>query len=431
MDANIENNNEDEQQQAQVQAQVEQEQAVVLLKKMILVLEQKETFPFQTRNKTDELVENFLEQLEDDVHDMLCDNIIDADNYRGLDSDRDTEAEVEAILRFFPEVLSRQKELVWDEEDHDEYRLLSYPIEFLAFTRHGYMEWTCNMKAASFIPLVVRLAIELGLFEEQDRGGLLCENNDENNILQYLISSDSPKHDNQERHELVDTKNLQVLIQLRKMGYLKKEDIQMYHLLMVLSSQIQRDYFADKRFRFLVEWDPNALWHPNRGWLLPIDYVAYRSSIRGFQIVFEYGIRYFPKKKGINLLFRKTNYGCTPFQQACERLGCEKVMEVVDDTLARCSTSSDNTPPLIIEEALITAAIDENIHLDGVYFLIRRQPDILQKLLSSSSSSSSSMSVGNEKIIGTNDDENDKLDKTKTNPEKRKRKEKMNEDDNA
>ena len=29
------------------------------------------------------------------------------------------------------------------------------------------------------------------------------------------------------------------------------------------------------------------------------------SSIRGFQIVFEYGIRYYPKKKGINLLFKK------------------------------------------------------------------------------------------------------------------------------
>jgi hypothetical protein len=215
------------------------------------------------------------------------------------------------------------------------------------------------------------------------------------------------------------------------MGYLKKEDIQMYHLLQVLSSQIQRDYFADKRFRFLVEWDSNALWHPNREGHLPIHYVAFNSSIRGFQLLFEYGIRYYPKKTGISLIFKKDIVDDTPFQYACKRLGCEKVMEVVDDTLARCYTSSDNTPPLNIEEALITAAIDENIHLDGVYFLIRRQPDILQKLLSSSSSSSSSMSVGNEKIIGTNDDENDKLDKTKTNPEKRKRKEKMNEDDNA
>jgi hypothetical protein len=32
-------------------------------------------------------------------------------------------------------------------------------------------------------------------------------------------------------------------------------------------------------------------------------------------------------------------------------------------------------------DALITAAIDKNIHLDCVYFLLRREPDILQKLL--------------------------------------------------
>jgi hypothetical protein len=43
--------------------------------------------------------------LGNDVHELLCNN--DAENYRGLDSDRDTEAEVETAIRFFPpEVLS-------------------------------------------------------------------------------------------------------------------------------------------------------------------------------------------------------------------------------------------------------------------------------------------------------------------------------------
>ena len=34
------------------------------------------------------------------------------------------------------------------------------------------------MKAVSFNPLVARLAIELGLFEEEERGGLLTEHGD-------------------------------------------------------------------------------------------------------------------------------------------------------------------------------------------------------------------------------------------------------------
>jgi hypothetical protein len=59
--------------------------------------------------------------LGNDVHELLCNN--DAENYRGLDSDRDTEAEVETatVYVFFPEVLSRRKNRqVWDHDDYEE-----------------------------------------------------------------------------------------------------------------------------------------------------------------------------------------------------------------------------------------------------------------------------------------------------------------------
>ena len=57
-------------------------------------------------------------------------------------------------------------------------------------------------------------------------------------------------------------------------------------------------------------------------------------------------------------------------------------MKVVEDTLI-CYYSLNNASSLNISEALIMAAIDENIHLDCVYLLIQREPDILQKLLPS------------------------------------------------
>jgi hypothetical protein len=50
-------------------------------------------------------------------------------------------------------------------------------------------------------------------------------------------------------------------------------------------------------------------------------------------------------------------------------------MEVVEDTLIRCAGDT----PISIAEALVIAAIDDNIHLDGVYFLMRRHPDLLLK----------------------------------------------------
>jgi hypothetical protein len=85
-------------------------------------------------------------------------------------------------------------------------------------------------------------------------------------------------------------------------------------------------------------------------------------------------------------MFRKNPYGDTPFQLGCKTFAYEKVMKVVEDTLTRYS---DAAPPLNIAEALLSAAIDENVNLDCVYFLLRRQLDVLVKLLSSSPSSSS------------------------------------------
>ncbi|OEU23455.1 hypothetical protein FRACYDRAFT_216370 [Fragilariopsis cylindrus CCMP1102] len=181
---------------------------------------------------------------------------------------------------------------------------------------------------------------------------------------------------------LIDTKYLQVLIRLRRMGLLKKEDIQNYGLLHILCRE---DYFIEKRFRFLVEWDPSALTQTNEyGWL-PIHCTSAESSIRGLELAFENGILYFPKKKGINLLFREDKYGETPFQLACEKYKPKQVNEIVEDTLIRYITSFDNhASPLNIADALMMAALEENVHLDSVYTLIRRQPDILQKILSES-----------------------------------------------
>ena len=183
-------------------------------------------------------------------------------NYHRLDSSRDTEAEVETAIRFFPNVLTRYKEVAWVDEDYSYY---FYPLQLLAFTRHEDDTWWCSLKVVSFIPLLARLAIELGLFEEQERGGLLCQDIDSKNILENLMGSDPTEIDNREHHEPVDDEYLNFLIDLRKLGLIKKEDIQRYGLLHKLCHQ--NCYFSEKRFRFLVEWDPNALIHPQQKWI--------------------------------------------------------------------------------------------------------------------------------------------------------------------
>ncbi|OEU11035.1 hypothetical protein FRACYDRAFT_270915, partial [Fragilariopsis cylindrus CCMP1102] len=242
-----------------------------------------------------------------------------------------------------------------------------YPIQLLGFTYRNRPEVQCNWKTVSFIPLVARLSKEFGLFEVEARGGLLCEDNGRN-VLQNLIFSDGSErlYNYDDKHyESIDGKYLQVLIQLRQMDLLKKEDIQRYELLDRLcghSCYFAESYFAEKRFQFLVEWDPSALTRiSDRGWPhLNSAIYPFGATIRTFQLIFDAGIKYFPKQKGIHMLFRQgigTN-GKTPFQIFCEDFGYEQVMKVIEETLIRYSDT-----PINIVDALITAAIDENVHL--------------------------------------------------------------------
>jgi hypothetical protein len=102
--------------------------------------------------------------------------------------------------------------------------------------------------------------------------------------------------------------------------------------------------------------------------------------LKDLYLFFETGMRFFPKKNGISLIFKKDALiGDTPFKAvAYNKFGYKRVMTGVEDTLARYL----DTTPIDIVDVLIVAATDENVHLDCVCFLIRRRPDVLLKLLS-------------------------------------------------
>ncbi|OEU06155.1 hypothetical protein FRACYDRAFT_256197 [Fragilariopsis cylindrus CCMP1102] len=329
----------------------------IIVDKLIPILQRKGEFSLRSRNKINELARQFLKNLGNDIHDMLCEDDVEADDYFGLDSNRDTEAEIETALRFFPELLSRTK------LDNYGTTLNVFPIELLAYTRSGNNIGKCNLKAVSFVPLVVRLAIEFDLFEEHERGGLLI--GDEYGNMLQLISSTTPMVASREINELVDDAHLNVMVQLRQMGHFRKEDIYIHGLLMRMCDQ---SIFPGKRFQFLVEWYPIALIRPDESGYVPLHQAAITASTQVFHAVFEYGIRYYPKKKGISLLFMKNRNGETPIQIAFHRKRKlrDEVMTVIEDTLTSYSSFSDNNDTSInTVEALVMAAIDENIHLDS------------------------------------------------------------------
>lgn len=333
------------------------------------ILQQKyEKYPTRVKSKVNGLVRHFLGELEDTVHKLLTDNRTDeGGEYLGFDFDRDSIEGVEAAIETFPSVLARRdKAAPW-----------SYPIEKQA---HSLRDDTfrVNVHAVSFLPLLARLGDRHGLFREEDRAGLLIDDDAGFNALHRLVgNSDNDVEDgDEEHHELVDVRCVDAMGKLRETGHMKKTDVREYDLLQTLC---RSSVFAERRFLFLSGWDPDALRHVDDDGDSPLQCAAEFQSIEGFKTVLDVVIRYFPRKEGIKLLFQTNCDGATPFETACLRHGRENVMEIVESVLTE--QHSDSTP-FNAAEVFLSAATDENTGLDGVFFVLRRQPDVLQKLLS-------------------------------------------------
>ena len=168
------------------------------------------------------------------------------------------------------------------------------------------------------------------------------------------------------------------------MDLFKKEDIQRYDLVSE-TFRFGSKYFQERRFQFLVQLDPYSLIHTYDDSYMPL-YVAATNCyepMQRFRSVFDAVMRYFPYQNGIVSLFRKNHRsGRTPFQHVVGDgvvtiIRREEVMEIVEDTVSRYS----ETTPINTEHALILAATDNTIHLDCVFFLLKRQPDVLVLLL--------------------------------------------------
>jgi len=187
---------------------------------------------------------------------------------------------------------------------------------FIVYGLGGTKLYRKNVKAVPFVALLARLGNELNQFEEEERGGLVCKDRFASTALVHLVQSSHSRYGD-EHNQLVDTVCMMQLVQLKQIYLFKKEDICSRDLVSFLCDE---GYFAERRFQFLVGWDPTSLLHyDEEDGLLPLHYVA-TNSVQGFQLVFDFGIRFYPIKKGIMLLFQKDNNGNTPFQRVRECL---------------------------------------------------------------------------------------------------------------
>lgn len=324
---------------------------------------------------------DFIFALKNSIHNLLTqirEFEDEPSSGRDFSAVRDTEEQVENAVRFFPEVLSMRKEPLWvdDFEDQDESMGL-YPIQIQ--TIYGYNNNRSGRRftgpgPSNFIPLLARLAIEYNQFETGTRGGLLLEDKRKQNVLQKLASTRKVKEFKSWHYECIDAQYAQVFKQLEDLNLLKREDIAEYNLLKRVCKS--NECFPEKRFAFLSDLDPRRLVQTDWPRVTPLHIVATSGSFRAFQLVFDAGMRHYPANEGIIILFRKDWWGRTPFANACKYE--RKVSTFVEEIMMKYSGGSHD-----FSRVFLSAASDDSISLDGVYFLLRRQPDMLKKLLSS------------------------------------------------
>ena len=331
----------------------------------ISIFEQDSTSPsdFVVRKGIDLLIHTFLQSVEDMLQDIFYAN-------DGLKRNRDSYDEVEFAIRCFPRILSA-KVLCG--------RSLNTHCAIMFQAQPDLNIGTRNVNCMSFVPLLARMGIELGQFEKDQRGGLLFKDIwSGNNVLQMLAATNLRHHNlcYSEQHEIIDDLYLDAIKRLREMNLFKKEDLREYFVLHRMCDYL---VLPRKRFLYLVDWDPTTLSQPDMHGRLPLHYWASISNILGlgdFRTVLKAGIRHLSVKEGIGMLFYKDNTGVTPFQLTFKpslfhlaSMECWKVEDVTKGIEHSVDT-----------EAFLFACLNEQIHVDGVYFLLRRQPELLLAL---------------------------------------------------
>jgi hypothetical protein len=317
-----------------------------------LILEHISEFPFKLRELISEASggefsetspEIFLSMVYELVKVFLFGQIIPNENadddeveeweLSGLDSDFDTEEEVEVAIRFFPRILTER---------------LPPSLRSHLYTDSLTFMLMISARAISFVPLFLKL-------------GALCDRREiwrhllVNRIIERVFGEESPPE--------LDEESLSVLECLQEKDLVRKEDISEHGLLLWLLNRARNEKpaFIETRLRFLVDSDPSVLRAYDKYYSL-----LYKNAggLRKFENIFYLGMTYFPMDLGF--LFHKST-----FQGICSYLhDTERIADIVRDKVMSYLRESKHT----LQNLVFAAATNNAISLDGLYILICCNP---------------------------------------------------------
>ncbi len=266
--------------------------------------------------------------------------------WAGLDSEVDTEEQVELAVRISPDVLFVTTG--------------SHPV---------YCATTCR-KSLSFAPMLAELAIEL---------------NDDDHVASvsplfpfiHLFSFRPPPHDDDYEQEL-DLVTLSALMRLRN----KRNFWELGGLIrFIIHKSFELNHIrTEKTLRFVIDWHPFLL-KQNRHWshgpLIQKTFYSTLSAIeklKRFRMLFELGMIRYPESMGF--LFAEAHVTKTTFEVASSIFGKEATNEMVEQVLIKVTEGQFEKIHALI---VAVAASGDSSSLDGLYLLCRLHAAVLMR----------------------------------------------------
>lgn len=301
----------------------------------------------------------------------------------GPDIEVDTHDQIEVAIRFFPHLLHtyRQRDNEW--------------------ATTAIQAATTSLNSLPFVPLIAELGDEYNFFDEKQRGGIWDSFFNSNPKLKetalYQIVTNKIILEKQEIHSdefyrQIDDVSLSVLVRLKERGFLKKQDICDCVDLLVNEAPSR----TEKRLRFFIDWDPTILQTKSEERATTfynvycnslLEYCVWQCHMHGavegmlerFQTLLELGLLHYPEE--IGFLFHRDNLFPRPkpaFRKACRIFGRDKVVRVVNESISKYIRGQRDT----FHKLVFIAATKDEILLDGLYLLVRRDPATLMSFFS-------------------------------------------------
>lgn len=301
--------------------------------------------------------------------------------WHGLDSEIDTEDQVEVVLRLFPSLL--EEPVLVEMPRDDPSRSRTGNIMNALDPSHVFL---LRAKTIFFVPLFLKMRkevdgnVNLGIYyfcklllvpgqkTFRDLFGKQYA------TLAFFGQEEAASDDDEELND----QSLLALKRMKEMELLQSdEDIDNLIKWVLAKSKNRSIDFAESRLRLLIEWKPSVLKEFRREFPDPLLHVFWgycgnpiqkcsSLEMRLFEVIYELGMTHFPEELGF--AFPEGVY-----DEFCKRYGAERITGILYNKLKPASKSSGQTKKTL-PSLVISAATNEEICLDAVYTLLRFDP---------------------------------------------------------